>query len=78
MLSDIHRSDTRPKSRDSIDNAIANDRFDLDVARFHYRKMFKLSALEMEQEPMDRFFTNLYISSEIQKKMEREQRLNRG
>jgi hypothetical protein len=34
--------------------------------------MFGLSAREMEEEPTDEFFTNLYIYSQIRKKEELE------
>lgn len=33
-----------------------------------YRKMFSLSAEQMESEPVDQFYTNLYISAQIDNK----------
>lgn len=42
----------------------------MEVLRYHYRKMFKLTAREMEDEPADQFFTNLAIYGLIQRKRE--------
>lgn len=43
-----------------------------DVARFQYRKLFHLSARQMEEEPIDEVRTALLIHREISKQEERE------
>lgn len=40
------------------------------IQRFHYRKMFGLTAEEMEVEPIDQFFINSLIYGHIEKKNE--------
>jgi hypothetical protein len=35
---------------------------------FYYRQTFGLSALELEQEPIDQFFTNIFILGQIAEK----------
>lgn len=38
------------------------------MLRYQYRKLFGLTAQELELEPADQFFTNLYIYGQIQEK----------
>lgn len=39
-----------------------------EMTRYSYRALFGLTAAEMDQEPTDEFFTNLYIYSQIEEK----------
>lgn len=43
-----------------------------EVLKYQYRKLFKLSAAEMEAEPIDQFYLNLRIWNLIEKKKELE------
>jgi len=45
------------------------------MQKYLYRKLFGLSAEEMENEPIDDFFTNLKIYAWIEEKKQREQRM---
>jgi hypothetical protein len=53
---------------------IQNGRRNSDVIRFQYRKLFHLSAAQMNQEPVDEMALNLYIYSELNKQEERASR----
>ena len=53
-------------------SSIQNGQPNLDVARYQYRKLFRLSAEEMEREPMDEMQMNLFIHQEVVKQQERE------
>jgi hypothetical protein len=44
----------------------------LEVVKYQYRKLFKLSAEELANEPIDQLNSNLYIWSLIEKKKELE------
>jgi hypothetical protein len=46
----------------------AENAYSVDVAQYKYRKIFGLSAAEMQSEPADQFFINLKIHAEIEKK----------
>ena len=39
-----------------------------EVARFQYRKLFGMTEAELEQEPVDTFYTNLYIYAQMNEK----------
>jgi len=39
-----------------------------------YRKLFGLTEAEVEQEPVDTFYTNLYISAQIAEKQRIEEK----
>lgn len=39
-----------------------------ELIRYRYRRIFHLDAYQMEGEPLDQLFTNLYIHSQIQEK----------
>ena len=39
-----------------------------ELVRYHYRQLFGLSSEEMHNEPVDEFFTNLFIWGQIQEK----------
>lgn len=53
-------------------NAMPN----LDYLRYLYRKLFGLSARQMNEEPMDEFFTNLLIYGYIQDRKRLEEKRN--
>lgn len=38
------------------------------LVKYHYRKIFGLTAQELEAEPIDQFYTNFYIHAEILEK----------
>ena len=40
----------------------------MEVLMYRYREIFGLSATEMEAEPVDTFYTNLYIYAQISEK----------
>lgn len=44
----------------------------MEALRYYYRKLFHLSAKELEEEPIDQFFTNLRIYGYIQKGKQRQ------
>jgi hypothetical protein len=44
----------------------------MEIMKYQYRKIFKLSAKQLEDEPIDEFFTNLTIWGLIEKKKELE------
>ncbi len=50
----------------------------LSIQKYLYRKLFGLTAAELEAEPVDDFFTNLKIYSTIQKKQEAMAKHNGG
>lgn len=53
----------------AIDEAIYNDApYPDELDEFIYRREFGLSAQEMVEEPVDQFFTNLYILAQIKRK----------
>jgi hypothetical protein len=69
MSRDLYGTITKPKSLDSIDQAIFNGApMPSDMIKYTYRKLFHLSAQEFEHEPVDQFYTNLLIYSKIQEK----------
>lgn len=71
MSGSLHRTETRPKSITAIEQAVFNNApASMELMRYKYRKLFHLSAEELEKEPIDQFFTNLYIYAQIQKKEE--------
>lgn len=41
-----------------------------ELVEYHYRKIFGLSSLEMQDEPLDKFFINLKIAEFENKKLE--------
>lgn len=47
----------------------------MELLKYKYRELFHLSAKEMAEEPIDQFFTNLYIYAQISKKQEKEAKL---
>ena len=56
--------ETKPKSLEAIQDIIYNESkiaAPPELAKYIYRKTFHLSAQEMEDEPIDQFFTNLQI-----------------
>lgn len=42
----------------------------VELLKYQYRLLFKLSAEQLEDEPLDQFFTNLNIWGLIEKKKE--------
>lgn len=44
----------------------------MELIRYRYRKLFHLSAEQMEQEPVDELFTNLIIHSYDRERREAE------
>lgn len=42
------------------------------LVQYSYRKMFNLSAQQLEQEPVDQFAINLFIEKQINEKQELE------
>lgn len=42
----------------------------IEMLKYQYRMLFKLSAREIEAEPTDQFFTNLQIWGLLEKKKE--------
>lgn len=42
----------------------------MEVEKFKYRRMFGMTAQQMEDEPIDQFFINLFIYAQIEKKKE--------
>lgn len=63
----------RPKSIGAIEQSIFNNAPPPhEILRYKYRKIFGLSAAEMDAEPLDEFYTNLYIYAQIKKKEELE------
>lgn len=69
MLRLRHGAAYAPKTLEAVREAIYNDAEQpLELLKLHYRKIFGLSAQEMEDEPADQFFTNLQILAEIEKK----------
>lgn len=71
MFCDFDGAEARPKRLDLISEAIFNNQEPPDeLLRFTYRRLFGLSAAEIANEPMDEFYTNLFIYAEMQKKEE--------
>lgn len=69
MFSDINRPGARPKSITAIEQSIFNDAPPpIEILRYRYRKMFGLTEQELEQEPIDTFYTNLFIHAQIAEK----------
>jgi len=54
----------------ALEDAIYNNsgQAPFELAIFHYRKMFGLSATQIEQEPIDQLFLNLKIYAYIKDK----------
>lgn len=46
----------------------------MELLKYQYQELFGLTSHQVDEEPTDRFFTNLYIYSQIQKKKEIESR----
>lgn len=65
---------SKPKIDEAVQDAIYNGaNAPIEVLKFQYRKIFGLSAAELEEEPADQFFTNLRIYSYIKDKQRLEQ-----
>lgn len=64
-----YRTKNRPKIIGAIEQSIFNDAPPPDeLLKFHYRKTFGLSALQLAEEPSDELFTNLHIIAQIREK----------
>lgn len=73
MFQDYNWRNPRPKSTSAIDEAVFNGaNAPIELLEFRYREKFCLSAEQMEAEPTDKFFTNLYIYAQIRRKEELE------
>jgi len=59
------------------DSIFHNGNPPLELLKFHYRKLFHLSAAQLEQEPIDDFFTNLLIYGYIKEKQKMEMEKNK-
>lgn len=69
MFSDIYGAADRPKRLKAIVEHVFNNAPEpMDVSKYRYRQLFGLTAQELAVEPIDQFFTNLFIWGQIQEK----------
>lgn len=70
---------TRPKILKAIDEAIYNGaKPPIEILIYKYRKLFNLSHKDMMHEPVDEFYTNLYIYAGIKEKSRLEAKHGNG
>lgn len=69
MFCNHYRTKDKPKILRAIEESVFNNAPPPpELLEYKYRKMFGLSAIEFAQEPIDTFYTNLFIHAQIAEK----------